>query len=89
VPFRDSKLTRVLSSSLTTSSHTVFICTISPAELNFTQTLSTLRFANQSRKVELKSVEDSIILNESSFVIQQKEINKLKEENVSLKRNLS
>lgn len=67
----------------------MFICTISPAEINFTQTLSTLRFANQSRKVELKSVEDSIILNESSFVIQQKEINKLKEENVSLKRNLS
>lgn len=78
IPFRDSKLTRVLSSSLTTSSQTIFICTISPAEINFTQTLSTLRFANQSRKVELKTVEDSMILNESSFLIQQKQINKLK-----------
>ncbi len=51
IPFRDSKLTRLLAPSLTTSKKTLIICTISPAEINFSQTLSTLRFATQSRKV--------------------------------------
>lgn len=51
IPFRDSKLTRLLANSLTTSKKTLIICTISPAEINFSQTLSTLRFATQSRKI--------------------------------------
>ena len=56
-------MTRLLANSLTTSRKTVIICTISPAEINFSQTLSTLRFATQSRKIELKGLDES--MNES------------------------
>ena len=51
IPFRDSKLTKLLAPSLLGNSKTLVICTISPATLNFYQTLSTLRFAACSRKV--------------------------------------
>lgn len=51
IPYRDSKLTRLLAPSLSGQSLTVVICTVSPASVNFYQTLSTLRFAACSRKV--------------------------------------
>ena len=51
IPFRDSKLTRLLAPSLIGNSRTLVICTISPASINFYQTLSTLRFAACSKKV--------------------------------------
>ena len=60
IPFRDSKLTRLLAPALTTSKKTIIICTISPADINFSQTLSTLRFATQSRKIELKGLDESM-----------------------------
>jgi alpha-galactosidase len=86
IPFRDSKLTRLLAPSLTTSRNTLIICTISPAEINFSQTLSTLRFATQSRKIELRGLDES--LNESLDVNRRK-ISRLMEENSLLKKNLS
>ena len=48
IPFRDSKLTRILQNSLGGNSLTAIICTISPASVNFFQTLSTLRFASRA-----------------------------------------
>lgn len=52
IPYRDSKLTRILSMALGGNSLTAIICTISPAVINFHQTLSTLRFANRAKMVE-------------------------------------
>ena len=51
IPYRDSKLTRYLQNSLGGNSYTTIICTISPASMNFYQTLSTLRFAQRAKKV--------------------------------------
>lgn len=59
IPYRDSKLTRLLAPSLSGQSLTIVICTVSPASVNFYQTLSTLRFAACSRKVELKPFSNS------------------------------
>jgi hypothetical protein len=75
-----------LASSLTTSRKTIIICTISPAEINFSQTLSTLRFATQSRKIELRGLDES--MNES-LEVNRRKISKLLEENSLLKKNLS
>ena len=52
IPYRDSKLTRILSMALGGNSLTTIICTISPAIMNFHQTLSTLRFATRAKVVE-------------------------------------
>lgn len=65
IPFRDSKLTRILAHSLGGQTPTAIICTISPANMNFYQTLSTLRFADRAKSVQrsvLFSIDVSILL---------------------------
>ena len=54
IPYRDSKLTRLLSQALGGNSLTTIICTVSPASINYYQTLSTLRFATRAKSVKLK-----------------------------------
>lgn len=53
VPYRNSALTRILQKSLSGDSYTIMICTVSPAAINFYQTLSTLRFANRAKIVQM------------------------------------
>ena len=54
IPYRDSKLTRILQLALGGNSLTAIICTISPASINYYQTLSTLRFATRAKIVKNK-----------------------------------
>ena len=49
VPYRDSKLTRMLQDSLGGNSQTLMICCVSPAESNMHETLSALRVRGESR----------------------------------------
>lgn len=55
VPYRDSKLTRLLQDSLGGNSYTVMICNCSPARVNVEETLSSLRFAERAKKIENKA----------------------------------
>lgn len=78
VPFRDSALTRILQNALGGNSKTLMICAISPASNNYEETLSTLRYADQAKKIKCKAV-----VNESEtdkIIREQKEqIEKLKQ----------
>jgi hypothetical protein len=56
VPYRDSKLTRVLQDSLGGNSKTLVIACVSPADTNFQETLSTLKYANRARNIKNKAV---------------------------------
>lgn len=56
VPYRDSCLTRILQNALGGNSKTLMICAISPATDNYEQTLSTLRYADQAKKIQNKAV---------------------------------
>lgn len=56
VPYRDSKLTFLLQDALGGSAKTVLLATISPASLNAFETLSTLRFADNVKRIKNKSV---------------------------------
>ena len=51
VPFRDSKLTRLLQGSLGGNSRTALILTISPLRADFSETLSTLEFGSRAMNV--------------------------------------
>jgi hypothetical protein len=51
VPFRDSVLTFLLKDNLGGNSKTVMVATVSPAADNFEETLSTLRYADQAKKI--------------------------------------
>ena len=62
IPYRDSKLTRLLSVALGGGSLVTIICNISPSANNFFQTVSTLRFANRAKNIKLKpAVNERII----------------------------
>ncbi|XP_077360275.1 kinesin family member 4 [Festucalex cinctus] len=56
VPYRDSKLTRLLQDSLGGNSHTLMIACISPADSNLEETVNTLRYADRARKIKNKPV---------------------------------
>eukprot|EP00063_Salmo_salar_P011932 XP_013986767.1 PREDICTED: kinesin-like protein KIF16B isoform X12 [Salmo salar] len=51
VPYRDSVLTWLLKDSLGGNSKTIMIATISPADVNYGETLSTLRYANRAKNI--------------------------------------
>ncbi|KAI8499845.1 Kinesin-like protein kif16b [Branchiostoma belcheri] len=51
IPYRDSVLTWLLKDSLGGNSKTIMIATISPAAVNYGETLSTLRYANRAKNI--------------------------------------
>jgi len=51
IPYRDSKLTRLLTDSLGGNAITVMLCCVSPALQSLDETLSALRFAERAKKV--------------------------------------
>lgn len=78
VPYRESKLTRILQNALGGNSKTAMIAALSPASVNYDETLSTLRYANQ-----VKAIKNEAKINESAH---DKLIRELKEENERLKQ---
>lgn len=51
VPFRDSTLTWILRDSLGGNSKTYMIATVSPSAMNYSETLSTLRYASNAKQI--------------------------------------
>uniref|UniRef100_A0A8C5M6U3 Kinesin-like protein n=1 Tax=Leptobrachium leishanense TaxID=445787 RepID=A0A8C5M6U3_9ANUR len=56
VPYRDSKLTRLLQDSLGGNSQTVMIACVSPSDRDFMETLNALKYANRARNIKNKVV---------------------------------
>ncbi len=54
VPYRDSKLTRILQDSLGGNAKTVMVANIGPAEYNYEETITTLRYANRAKNIKNK-----------------------------------
>lgn len=54
IPYRDSKLTRLLQDSLGGNTKTIMIAAISPANYNYDETLSTLRYASRAKFIQNK-----------------------------------
>uniref|UniRef100_A0A7N0T253 Uncharacterized protein n=1 Tax=Kalanchoe fedtschenkoi TaxID=63787 RepID=A0A7N0T253_KALFE len=88
VPYRDSKLTRLLQSSLSGHGHVSLICTITPASSNMEETHNTLKFANRAKCIEIYASRNMII--DEKFLIKkyQREIASLKQEMEQMKRGM-
>ncbi|KAA3672853.1 uncharacterized protein DEA37_0007820, partial [Paragonimus westermani] len=80
VPYRDSVLTKLLQNALGGNSKTIMIAAISPADINYHETLSTLRYADRAKRIK-----NTAIVNEDPM---EKLIRELKEENERLKKSL-
>ncbi|KAG0294799.1 kinesin-like protein Klp8 [Dissophora globulifera] len=81
VPYRDSVLTWLLKDCLGGNSKTTIIAALSPADVNYDETLSTLRYADQAKRIKNKAV-----VNEDPNA---KLIRELKEELLELRSKLS
>ncbi|XP_076324558.1 kinesin-like protein KIF28 isoform X2 [Tachypleus tridentatus] len=80
VPYRDSVLTRLLMNALGGNSKTIMIAAISPADINYEETLSTLRYADRAKQIKTVAT-----INEDPT---EKLIRELREENEKLKKAL-
>lgn len=76
IPYRDSKLTRILQPSLGGNAKTSIICNVSPCEEEETQ--STLRFATRAKKIQNNATVNEIMSDEAMLRRQQKEIEELR-----------
>ena len=54
IPYRDSKLTKLLADSLGGNTKTLMIANIGPADWNYDETISTLRYANRAKNIQNK-----------------------------------
>ncbi|KAL8951125.1 MAG: hypothetical protein Q9222_002869 [Ikaeria aurantiellina] len=81
VPYRDSVLTWLLKDSLGGNSMTAMIAAISPADINFEETLSTLRYADSAKRIK-----NHAVVNEDPNA---RMIRELKEELAQLRSKLS
>ncbi|KAK0418340.1 hypothetical protein QR680_013510 [Steinernema hermaphroditum] len=80
IPYRNSCITRILQDSLGGNSYTVMIACVSPAESNNEETLSTLRYADRTKKIKNNPVVNT---DPTSAALKQ-----LQEENRALKREI-
>jgi hypothetical protein len=80
IPFRDSQLTWLLHESLGGNSRTAMLAALSPADINYEETLSTLRFASITRKIKMVTK-----INEDP---QQKIIRELREQIAQIKEEI-
>lgn len=81
IPYRESKLTRLLQESLGGNSATVMIAAISPADYNYLETISTLKYANRA-----KSIANAVTRNEDN---NEKMIRELQAQIEALKQKLA
>ncbi len=83
IPYRDSKLTRLLTTSLGGNSRTVMIACVSPADVNLEESCNTLRYAARARNIKNEAVKNVV-----GKGLGPAEAAKLKRENQMLKLQL-
>lgn len=85
IPYRDSKLTRILQNSLGGNGRTAIICTMSPARSHVEQSRNTLLFATCAKEVSTNA-QVNVVVSDKALVKQlQRELARLESEMKSLK----
>ncbi|KAF8104510.1 hypothetical protein N665_0171s0017 [Sinapis alba] len=80
IPFRDSKLTRILQSSLGGNARTAIICTMSPARIHVEQSRNTLLFASCAKEVTTNAQVNVVMSDKALVKHLQRELAKLESE---------
>ncbi|OQS01578.1 kinesin-like protein [Achlya hypogyna] len=78
IPYRNSKLTRVLQESLGGNSLCSMLATLSPANINFIETLGTLKYASRAKSIKVNAKKNE----------EASQISQLNEEIAALKKRL-
>ena len=80
IPYRDSKLTRLLENSLGGNCKTTMIATISPAQCSFNESLSTLNFAKRAKNIKNRPIVNEDIDHNALIHQYENELKKIKME---------
>lgn len=83
IPYRESKLTRVLQDALGGNSRTLMLACVSPADNSFDETLNTLKYASRARFIKNKPTVNLQALPQSDAEELQNEIEELKRQLVT------
>ncbi|KAF9434738.1 hypothetical protein BGZ76_007519 [Entomortierella beljakovae] len=78
IPYRDSKLTRILQSSLSGNARVSVICTISPSFMNVEESHNTLKFAARVKKIVTKARTNQVIDDKALLEKYRREISELR-----------
>lgn len=89
LPYRDSKLTRLLRPALGGNATTAVLCTITPAAAHAEETLSTLRFAERAKKVTNNAVRNEVVDYRSKYKEAATELALLKERYLTMEKELT
>jgi len=92
IPYRDSKLTRLLKDSLNGSSITLILACVSPSDTNYEETLNTLNYASFAKSIKVNPLINFTVSNLSGVTNNTKKleeiINKLKNENIEISKQI-
>ncbi|KAG1703347.1 hypothetical protein DVH05_008255 [Phytophthora capsici] len=88
VPYRDSKLTRLLQDSLGGNARTLMIACVSPASVNFEETLNTLKYANRAKNIKNKPIVNDRLVSEEERQRNDEEISRMRAEIANLQTQL-
>ena len=80
LPYRDSKLTRILKPALDGHSMMSIICTMTPSAANFGESLNTLKFASRAKRIVSRAIVNRVDDETALIIKYQTEIAKLKSE---------
>ena len=78
IPYRNSRLTRILQNSLGGNARTAIICTVTPASAYAEESLSTLKFASRAKSIRNKAIVNEVVSDDALLKRYRKEINELK-----------
>ena len=78
IPYRDSKLTRILQPSLGGNAKTAIICAITPAAVHADESHSTLRFACRAKRVVNNATVNEVLSDAAVLKRQAREIEELR-----------
>ena len=80
IPYRDSKITRLLQDSLGGNTRTTLIATVNSTTDHVSETISTLKFADRAKQILIKVSANTVSATEDALVLKlQKEVQHLKE----------
>lgn len=85
IPYRDSKITRILQPSLGGNARTLIICTVTPSDRFVEDTTSTLKFASRAKSIKNKPAVNEVISDTTLIKRYRQEIGLLKTELTELR----
>ncbi|TYZ63920.1 hypothetical protein PybrP1_009493 [[Pythium] brassicae (nom. inval.)] len=78
-PFRDSKLTRLLQTSLAGNTRTLIVCCVTPSDRFLDETKSTLQFAARAKKIQTAACVNEVLDDQAQLQRVQRELRELKQ----------